>query len=99
MNKNTASLGTTLQIAGMTCASCVMRVEKTLKSVSGVIDVSVNLATEQATVSADASVSTAALVAAIGKAGYDVVTREVALEVEGMTCAACARTCCSSRAR
>ncbi|MDQ6627261.1 MAG: heavy metal translocating P-type ATPase [Pseudomonadota bacterium] len=90
MNKNLAPLGTTLQIAGMTCASCVIRVEKTLKSVSGVTDVSVNSATEQATVSADASVSTAALITAVGKAGYDVVTREVALEIEGMTCASCA---------
>ncbi len=90
MNENSAPFGTTLQIAGMTCASCVMRVERTLKSVSGVTDVSVNLATEQATVSADASVSTAALVAAVGKAGYDVVTREVVLEIEGMTCASCA---------
>ena len=89
MNKNSAPLGTTLQIAGMTCASCVMRVEKALKSVSGVTDVSVNLATEQATVSADASVSTAALVAAVSKAGYDVATREVALEIVGMTCASC----------
>ncbi len=89
MNKNPAPLGTTLQIAGMTCASCVLRVEKTLKSVSGVTNVSVNLATEQATVSADASVSTAALVAAVGKAGYDVATRQVVLKIEGMTCASC----------
>jgi Cu+-exporting ATPase len=89
MNKNSAPLGTTLQIAGMTCASCVMRVEKALKSVSGVKDVSVNLATEQATVGGDASVSTAALVAAVSKAAYDVATREVALEIEGMTCASC----------
>ena len=90
MNKNSAPLGTTLQIAGMTCASCVMRVEKALKSVSGVTAVSVNLATEQATVSADASVSTAALVAAVGKAGYDVAATDVLLEIEGMTCASCA---------
>ena len=90
MINHSAPLGTTLQIEGMTCASCVMRVEKTLKSVSGVTDVSVNLATERATVSADASVSTAALVAAVGKAGYDVVTSEVRLDIEGMTCASCA---------
>ena len=35
-----------LQITGMTCASCVLRVEKSLKSVPGVLEVSVNLATE-----------------------------------------------------
>jgi len=90
MINHSAPLGTTLQIEGMTCASCVMRVEKTLKSVSGVTGVSVNLATERATVSADASVSTAALVAAVGKAGYDVATSEVLLDIEGMTCASCA---------
>ena len=39
-----------LQVAGMTCASCVMRVEKALKAVPGVTDASVNLATETASV-------------------------------------------------
>ena len=37
-----------LQVTGMTCASCVMRVEKTLKAVPGVQRASVNLATEEA---------------------------------------------------
>ena len=39
-----------LQVGGMTCASCVRRVEKALATVPGVAAVSVNLATEQATV-------------------------------------------------
>ena len=40
----------TLPITGMTCANCVGRVERALKKLSGVLDASVNLATERATV-------------------------------------------------
>ena len=78
-----------LQVMGMTCASCVLRVEKSLQSVPGVLEVSVNLATEQASVDAATSVTAAALAAAVRKAGYDVAVEEVALQVEGMTCASC----------
>jgi P-type Cu+ transporter len=87
---NTAALsGIKLQVTGMTCASCVMRVEKTLSAVPGVRNASVNLATEQASVDADASVTADTLTAAVRKAGYDVVTTETTLQVEGMTCASC----------
>ncbi len=82
-------LGIKLQVTGMTCASCVMRVEKTLKAVPGVQQASVNLATEEASVHADASVTADSLAAAIRKAGYDVATTETTLLVEGMTCASC----------
>ncbi|HLL19158.1 MAG TPA: heavy metal translocating P-type ATPase, partial [Rubrivivax sp.] len=78
-----------LQVTGMTCASCVSRVEKSLKAISGVQEVSVNLATEQASVQADAHVHADVLAAAIRKAGYDVATQRVELKVEGMTCASC----------
>jgi P-type Cu+ transporter len=78
-----------LQVTGMTCASCVMRVEKTLKAVPGVHAASVNLATEEAAVTADAGVGAAVLADAVRKAGYDVAVNEVALQVEGMTCASC----------
>ncbi|MFY9509436.1 MAG: heavy metal translocating P-type ATPase [Rubrivivax sp.] len=78
-----------LQVTGMTCASCVMRVEKSLKAVPGVEAASVNLATEQATVTAGPSVGPEVLAAAVRKAGYDVVTSETTLQVEGMTCASC----------
>src|SRR5438128_12101439 len=44
---------TVLALEGMTCASCAMRIEKGLKKVPGVKDASVNLATEQATVTYD----------------------------------------------
>ena len=65
-----ATKETVLQIEGMTCASCVARVEKALLKVPGVSTASVNLATERATVQALPSVRVAALVAAVDKAGY-----------------------------
>ena len=56
-------------IEGMTCASCVSRVEKALGSVPGVREAVVNLATERATVTG-AGLTPAAIVAAAEKAGY-----------------------------
>jgi Cu+-exporting ATPase len=86
---STASLASLkLPIEGMTCASCVLRVERGLKSVAGVSQASVNLATESATVDAS-GVSLAALQAAIENAGYAVATRQHALRIQGMTCASC----------
>ncbi|HSN21928.1 MAG TPA: heavy metal translocating P-type ATPase [Usitatibacter sp.] len=64
-----------LKVEGMTCASCVARVEKALRKVPGVEEASVNLATETATIQADPSVVQAAL-AAIAKAGYEASLRE-----------------------
>lgn len=58
----------TLDIEGMTCASCVARVEKRLTAIGGV-EAQVNLATERATVTVPAGVSTADLVQAVAKAG------------------------------
>jgi len=79
----------TLAVAGMTCASCVGRVEKALRAVPAVREVSVNLATELATVQADADVQTGQLIAAVNKAGYDVKQQEITLNIAGMTCASC----------
>ncbi len=78
-----------VQVTGMTCASCALRVEKSLKLIPGVLEVSVNLATEQAFVTASASVTAAALAAAVRKAGYGVAVEQAALQIEGMTCASC----------
>ncbi len=63
---------TTLQlpIAGMTCASCVGRVEKALRAVPGVLSADVNLASESASVVALNSVNTDTLAAAVQRAGY-----------------------------
>jgi Cu+-exporting ATPase len=59
-----------LDITGMTCASCSARVEKALARVPGVLEASVNLATEQATVKLAQGTSAAALIAAVERAGY-----------------------------
>ncbi|MGE3913632.1 MAG: heavy metal translocating P-type ATPase, partial [Chloroflexota bacterium] len=63
----------TFPVTGMTCASCVRRIEKRVGKVDGVQDVSVNLATEKARVTYDPAVVTVDdLVAAVEKAGYGV---------------------------
>ncbi|KWI57235.1 copper-transporting ATPase [Burkholderia ubonensis] len=93
-----------LEIEGMTCASCVARVEKALANVPGVTRASVNLATERATVDAAAVVTTAQLVDAVRQAGYqatpvaepepaiapDAALGAIELDIGGMTCASCA---------
>ncbi|WP_080409252.1 heavy metal translocating P-type ATPase [Burkholderia ubonensis] len=93
-----------LEIEGMTCASCVARVEKALAGVPGVTRASVNLATERATVDAAAGVATAQLVDAVRQAGYqatpvaepepaiapDAALGAIELDIGGMTCASCA---------
>lgn len=61
-----------LSVGGMTCASCVMRVERALKSVPGVQDVSVNLATESARVVTGGNEDMSArLRRAVRAAGYE----------------------------
>ena len=60
----------TLAITGMTCASCSARVEKALNKVPGVLEASVNLATERATVKVAQGTSLASLISAVERAGY-----------------------------
>jgi len=67
-------------VSGMTCASCVNRVERALRKVPGVEGAEVNLAAETATVRAQPGVAADALVAAIGKAGYE--AREIVDDTE-----------------
>ena len=64
-----------MPVQGMTCASCVARVERALSKVPGVVEASVNLATESASVQAAPSVELDALRAAVEKAGYEVGTQ------------------------
>ena len=62
-----------LPIEGMTCASCVNRIERFLRKTPGVAEASVNLATERATVRVDpAAAGREELVAAVRAAGYEV---------------------------
>lgn len=74
-------------IEGMTCASCSTRVEKALQKLPGVSEATVNLATEQATVTGEAD--TASVQRAIEQAGYSMATESHALDITGMTCASC----------
>ncbi len=84
-----------LSIEGMTCASCVGRVERALKAVPGVETASVNLATERASIITSAPVARAKLVEAIENVGYSVPSPSAGsagpteLSIEGMTCASC----------
>lgn len=62
-----------LDVEGMTCASCVNRIERFLHKTDGVLEASVNIATERATITYDPSTADRAdLVGAIEAAGYDV---------------------------
>ena len=80
----------TFPIEGMTCASCAARIESAVAAVPGVHEATVNLATEEASVRADATVDAASLHAAVQRAGYEVPARRLALQIEGMTCSSCA---------
>ncbi|MGE0396486.1 MAG: heavy metal translocating P-type ATPase [Kofleriaceae bacterium] len=93
----TAALQTAdLIVQGMTCAACVRRVERAVRTVPGVHDASVNFVTNQARVSYDPSGASPEVIAeAIEKAGYEVprapASSTIELTITGMTCAACVR--------
>ena len=70
-----------LSIGGMTCASCVARVEKKLNKLDGV-SASVNLATESARVTAPSTVSVDDLLAAVARAGYSGALLDTGLQDE-----------------
>ena len=79
-----------LPIVGMTCAACSARLEKNLNKLPGV-KAAVNLASEKARIEFDPALnSPAELVQTIQKTGFSIPDQEVVLELEGMTCAACA---------
>ncbi|SMY06908.1 heavy metal translocating P-type ATPase [Flavimaricola marinus] len=77
-----------LSLDGMSCASCVARVDRALHAVPGVSEVNVNLATETARVTTDGEIGP--LVDALETAGYPARIKQLDVSVEGMTCAGCA---------
>ncbi|WRS27263.1 heavy metal translocating P-type ATPase [Oscillospiraceae bacterium MB08-C2-2] len=82
----------TLKIAGMTCAACSARIEKSLGRKEGVSKATVNYGSEQAVVEFDSTVVTQEqLEETVTKLGYSVVhqTAKATLRITGMTCAAC----------
>ena len=79
-----------LPVEGMTCAACVAHVENALQSVPGMVDASVNLGTEKASVEFDsAEASFQVIEEAVSGAGYKLGTQSASLNIGGMTCGAC----------
>jgi P-type Cu+ transporter len=79
-----------LPLAGMTCAACAIRIEKSLNKLPGVV-ANVNFAAESARVTVEPNQSSAAaVVEAIQRTGYSVPVQVAEFQVYGMTCVACA---------
>ena len=78
-----------IPVLGMTCASCVGRVEKAIRAAPGVKSATVNLASERARVELDDAGSPAAVTQAIRSAGYEPIEHAIELKISGMTCASC----------
>ncbi|MDR7544285.1 MAG: heavy metal translocating P-type ATPase [Armatimonadota bacterium] len=79
-----------LPVAGMSCASCVARVEHGLQSTPGVAQAQVNFAAERAAVTFDPGrISVKDLIAAVHGAGYQVPHEKVTIPIVGMSCASC----------
>ncbi len=77
---------TTISIAGMSCASCVLKIEKSLKAMKGVYDAKVNFASTRAYVSYEKGIVTRELlVKAIEKAGYTTIEEKPGVDVEKET--------------
>ncbi|GMG66237.1 heavy metal translocating P-type ATPase [Tetragenococcus halophilus] len=82
----------TYNIEGMTCASCVQAVEKSVGKLDGVQEVAVNLATEKMDVSYDSTVVAGSdIEGAVESAGYKALKNiaSQSFDIEGMTCASC----------
>jgi Cu+-exporting ATPase len=79
----------TLSIEGMSCASCVGRVDRGLSALEGVTDVSVNLASESARMLLDRPARAGEVASALADLGYPARTGRVILNVESMSCASC----------
>ena len=81
----------TIPVTGMTCANCAANIERTVKKLPGVREVSVNFATETASVSFDpAKLHMGELQKKIKDIGFGVPKASVDLPLTGMTCANCA---------
>ncbi|PWE28807.1 heavy metal translocating P-type ATPase [Maritimibacter sp. 55A14] len=85
----TTETSLSLSVEGMSCASCVGRVERTLTAIPGVSDVSVNLAGESAQMRLTEPSQAKSVAAALTAAGYPARTGTVTLGVSSMSCASC----------
>lgn len=91
MTTSTSNSGSRLSLGveGMTCASCVSRVEKIIAKVPGVQSAQVNLATNKATVDFEGAAPIEAIMQAVEKGGYTISLQDIVLDVQDMTCASC----------
>ncbi|MBW4985256.1 heavy metal translocating P-type ATPase [Mameliella sp. CS4] len=78
-----------LPIEGMSCASCVGRVDRALNAIDGVEDVSVNLASESARMSVDAHKGIPEVIETLRELGYPARKARAELTIEAMSCASC----------
>ncbi|MCJ2136814.1 heavy metal translocating P-type ATPase [Methylobacterium sp. J-026] len=78
-----------IPVEGMSCASCVGRVERALAALPGSRDVAVNLATGRASLVLGGSAGPLEAATALAEAGYPVPEAQSLLAVEGLSCASC----------
>ena len=79
------------EIDGMSCASCVRRVETALSALPGVTSAHANLAANAVDVRYDAPASASAITETLAAAGYPARKEQLRFSVEGMSCASCVR--------
>lgn len=90
VERSTTTESITLRISGMSCASCVAKIEKGLEAVDGVAAAKVNLATERATITYTPNdIAPTDLISAIRDLGYESGTENVTIGITGMSCASC----------
>ncbi|KXZ39892.1 Cu+-exporting ATPase [Alkalithermobacter thermoalcaliphilus JW-YL-7 = DSM 7308] len=85
-----------LSILGMTCASCAKGIEKELRNVTGIVDATVNFATEKLTINYDEDkISIEQIKSKIINLGYDVKdynkSKQISIPIQGMSCSSCAK--------
>ncbi|MCJ2066560.1 heavy metal translocating P-type ATPase [Methylobacterium sp. J-088] len=84
-----APIALNIPVEGMSCASCVGRVERALAALPGARDVAVNLATNRASFVLGGDAGPAEAAAALADAGYPVPEVQSLLVIDGMSCASC----------
>lgn len=90
MKTSSNKMKKSIPITGMTCSTCAVTIEKGLIDIPGVNDVSVNFASEKATVEYDpAKVSLEIIRKTVSELGYKLATKKSTFPISGMTCAAC----------
>lgn len=88
---NAASVPFTLLVNGMSCASCVGRIERKLSTLPGVTAVNANLVTQEVTVTAKPPLPAEQIIHTLKQLGFEPKPVQLELAIEGMSCASCVR--------